>query len=55
VQHTVVALLVTASLVVGIEFGLVPALLGGCLAATVAASWLWRPTGVDEPQDSDTP
>ena len=54
-QVTVVAVLVVGSLFAGFLFGIVPALVGGCLAAAVVASWIWRPGGDDEPQESETP
>jgi hypothetical protein len=41
-QITVVALLVAGSLVAGALFGFVPALFGGCLVASILASWIWR-------------
>ena len=54
-QITVVAVLVVGSLIVGGLFGIVPALIGGCLTAAIVASWIWRPGGDDEPQERETP
>ena len=54
-QTTVVAVLVVGSLIVGGLFGLVPALVAGCLAASIVASWIWRPGGDDDLQESETP
>jgi len=54
-QVTVVAVLVAGSLLAGALFGLIPALLGGCLVASIVASWIWRRSSDKPPQESETP
>ena len=53
-QVAVVALLIAGSLLAGALFGLVPALFGGCLVASIVASWMWR-RDRREPQEREAP
>jgi hypothetical protein len=41
-QVTVVAILLAGSLIAGAILGFIPALFGGCLVASIVASWIWR-------------
>ena len=54
-QVTVVAVILLASVVAMFLLGIVPGLIGGCLAASIVASWIWRRSGDAGRQESDTP
>ena len=54
-QVTVVAVILVASVLAMFVLGIVPGLIGGCLAASIVASWIWRRRGDAARQESETP